>query len=169
MVKLEVGYPGRGAESELIRRKDGNFEALKAAVAPVTGPGEILEMQAQIQSGVRVSRMVMDYILNICVATRPDRAAPGAASPPVIREHVRLGASPRATESLLAIAKARAFSEGRRAVHLDDVALCAPHVLGHRLMLTHEAAAGGITPRDVVEAVLAWVDPYTGVADRGGG
>uniref|UniRef100_UPI003593AD04 AAA family ATPase n=1 Tax=Desulfococcus sp. TaxID=2025834 RepID=UPI003593AD04 len=111
MVKVDVGYPAKGEEADLLRRKNADFEARKAAVAAVASPAELRALQDRIHDGVRVSRTVMDYILTIVTATRPDGASP--AVPDAVRENVRLGASPRAAEFMLALVKARAFSRGR--------------------------------------------------------
>jgi MoxR-like ATPase len=159
MVKIDVGYPARKEEAALLRRKNEDFERMKASVVPATSPGEILAIQDRIHDNVRVTPTVMDYILNLSVATRPDAEGREDIVPDAVRKCVRLGASPRATEFMLALAKARAFSRGRDFVHLDDVTAVAPHILGHRLLLTPEATARGVTPHDVVEAVLGWVDP----------
>lgn len=163
MVKVDVGYPARSEEADLLRRKNADFEALKAAAAPVASPAEIRTLQDHIHDSVKISRTVMDYILNICIATRPDGAEAENIVPEAVRENVRLGASPRATEFLLALAKSRASSRGRGFVHLDDVAACAPHVLAHRLLLNPGSEARGVTPHDIVGEILASVDPCRGI------
>jgi len=67
---------------------------------------------------------------------------------------VRLGASPRSAQALLASAKARAALEGNGFVTPDDVKAVAPSVLSHRLLLTPEAQVEGTSPEDVVASVL---------------
>ena len=71
MVKYDVGYPQKDEEFELIRRKNTNFDQLKADIKTVLTLDDITAIQQLIHDQVRVSRKVMSYILNICIATRP--------------------------------------------------------------------------------------------------
>src|SRR5512135_2132463 len=71
MVKYDVGYPARDEEFGLIRRKNTNFDQLKADIKTVLTLDDITAIQELIHDRVQVSRNVMNYILNICVATRP--------------------------------------------------------------------------------------------------
>jgi MoxR-like ATPase len=82
--------------------------------------------------------------------TRPEpRPAAGSVS---------VGASPRASIFLVRAARARALLDGRRFASPHDVKRVAPDVLRHRLMLSYEAEADGISQDDVVEALLATVE-----------
>jgi len=71
---------------------------------------------------------------------------------------VALGASPRASIYLLRAARARALLDGRRFATPHDVKRVAPDVLRHRVVLTYEAEADGVTPEAVVDSVLASVE-----------
>jgi MoxR-like ATPase len=160
MVKYEVGYPDKDEEAELIRRKNTNFEEQKAALQTVTTARNILTMQQLIHDRVRVGAKVMDYILNICTMTRPPATYKNGGSDLEIYRYIRLGASPRATEFLLAISKSFAFCHGRDAVTFDDVNQCAVHVLRHRILLNSTALAKQVTSDMIVAEILGIVLPY---------
>ena len=71
--------------------------------------------------------------------------------------YIEFGASPRATLSLAQAARAYAFLEGRGYVTPDDVKAMGPDVLRHRVLLTYEAEAEGLTAEAVIEKVFAKV------------
>ena len=65
------------------------------------------------------------------------------------------GASPRATIAVVSMAKARAYVEGRDYVIPDDIRYIYPAAISHRLLLTAEAKAAGLTSRDVVDEIIS--------------
>ncbi|GBC61478.1 ATPase [Desulfonema ishimotonii] len=160
MVKFNVAYPQQAEEAELMARKHGDFETRRAGIRRVATPEDMLAMQRVVHEKIRVTRTVMAYMLSLCLATRPPRTCGGNGTEMEIHRYIRLGASPRATESLLALSKARAFCRGRDFVRFDDVTGCAPHVLRHRILLNHAAAADGITPDRIVNDILNRVVAY---------
>lgn len=160
MVKFDVGYPRKGEEFELIVRKNTNFDQLKADIHTVLTLDDITAIQRLIHDRVRVSQKVMSYILNICVATRPRDTYEGQQLDAEIHQYIRLGASPRASESLLALAKSYAFCRHRDYVNFDDVASCAGHVLRHRILLNSTALSQQITTDMLVREILKMVEPY---------
>jgi MoxR-like ATPase len=78
--------------------------------------------------------------------------------PSQAKSWVALGASPRASLYLIRAARARALLEGRGFVTPHDLKRVAPDVLRHRVVVSFEAEADGITPETVVAAVLATVE-----------
>jgi MoxR-like ATPase len=157
MVKYDVGYPTQDEELELARRKHSNFETLKAEVKTVLNPDEIRAIQSLIHEQVRVTDTVMKYIINICVATRPPESYHQQRLKTDLYNYIKLGASPRATEFLLALSKTLAFCEGRKTVDFDDVNACAVHVLRHRILLNSTAVSKQITAEMIVAEVLRLV------------
>jgi MoxR-like ATPase len=160
MVKYDVGYPDKDEETELMIRKNDNFEELKADLKTITTPQNVLNMRKAIHERVKVSAKVMHYIINICVATRPPATYKGEQIADEIYQHIRLGASPRATEFLLALSKSYAFCHGRNFVNFDDINKCAFHVLRHRILLNSSAIAKQITSDMIVGEILKIVAPY---------
>lgn len=160
MVKYDVGYPQKDEEFELIRRKNTNFDQLKADIETVLTLEDITAIQQLIHDQVRVSRNVMGYILNVCIATRPRDTYASQKLNTDIHRYIRLGASPRASESLLALAKSFAFSRRRDFVNFDDVTTCAVHVLRHRILLNSSALSQQISADMLVREILKMIDPY---------
>ena len=160
LVKHDVGYPDPSEEAELMRRKHIDFEERMADVKAVLGPEKIVEIQNRVRRDVRVSDTVMRYMLEICRLTRPPRTVAGNGKELTIHRYIRLGASPRAAEGLLAFSKAHAFSRGKLAVDFDDVNQCAFPVLRHRLLLNGQAVADRVTPEIVVEEILKHAEAY---------
>jgi len=160
MVKYDVGYPHKDEEFELILRKNTNFDQLKADIRTVLTLDDITAIQQLIHDQVRVSQKVMSYILNICIATRPRDTYTAQNLNIDIHQYIRLGASPRASESLLALAKSFAFSQHRDFVNFDDVTSCARHVLRHRILLNSTALSQQITADMLVQEILKMIEPY---------
>ena len=74
--------------------------------------------------------------------------------PDFVKKYVRFGAGPRAGQSLILAAKAKALLAGRTYVAIDDVRAVAKPVLRHRLMVNYHAEAEGVTPDDLVTRLL---------------
>ncbi|NVN92155.1 MAG: MoxR family ATPase [Desulfuromonadales bacterium] len=160
MVKYDVDYPHKDEEFELIRRKNTNFDQLKTDIHTVLKLDDITAIQQLIHDRVRVSKNVMNYILNICIATRPRTTYASQEHVADIHQYIRLGASPRASESLLALAKSFAFGQQRDYVNFDDVTTCAVHVLRHRILLNSSALSQQISADMLVQEILKMVQPY---------
>jgi MoxR-like ATPase len=131
MVRVSLGYPSAGQESEMLSAHAAGDRVLD--VAPVTSIEEILLAQ-HAAIAVHASGPLRDYIVAVLTHTRND-------------PRVELGASPRAGLMLLKAAKASAVLDGRDHALPDDVQKLAPAVLAHRLML---APAGFGTQRSEV-------------------
>jgi MoxR-like ATPase len=166
MVKYNVGYPNREEETELIRRKNTNFEDLKEGVRRRIGQEDIRAIQKAVHECATVSSTVMEYIISICLATRPAVNSENGNRGSEIHQYVRLGASPRGTESLLALSKARAFCQGRDFVGFEDVNACAVHVLRHRILLNSQAISRNVTSEMIIEEILKTISPYSVRSNR---
>ena len=114
---------------------------------------DVLALQALVRD-VHVGADLLSWINRLVRASRP-QTSPLAS----IKEWVRWGAGPRAGQSLVLCAKARALLHGRLAATRDDVQALAMPVLRHRLLLSFAAEADGRSANDVVAALLADV-PY---------
>jgi MoxR-like ATPase len=136
-----IGRPGRQAEREILSG-GGGVEALES-IQPVTSPAELAVAMAAVRR-VHCAHTVLDYVLDVADATRNH---PGVA----------LGASPRASLSLLRAAQAHATVTGRDFVSPDDVKAVAPASLAHRIVLASgvDVAAGARVITEIVERVAA--------------
>ncbi len=121
---------------------------------------DILSMQKLIHEKVGVTRLMMDYMINICTATRPPETYKSKQPDMDIYKYIRLGSSPRATESLLSLSKSYAFCHGRSFVNFNDVNKCAPHVLRHRILLNSNAISNQVTSDMIINEILGTVTPY---------
>jgi MoxR-like ATPase len=113
---------------------------------------------AQVESLIATARAVhvapslKGYLVDLADATRR-------------HPKLALGMSPRATLSLMRVARARAASSGRQYIVPDDLKVLARPVLGHRLLVTAEAQLQGISSSEVLEEILHAVPVPTGLPD----
>ena len=145
LMKVSMGYPDFNNEVEVLALEDKN----KRALSPVVTAADVLDLR-QTARDVLVVEMVQRYIVEIITATRN-------------HPEIQVGSSPRGGLSLQALARAYALLQGRGFVQPDDVRLMAPHVLNHRIDLTHDAKARGRSPYDIVDSIIAGIAvPYVG-------
>ncbi len=138
---VKLGYPSHDDESEMLARFGTGLRAAEAAT--VASPDRLKAAQEAV-AAVRVDEAVREYVVAVSAATR---------------EHgdLALGASPRASLSLMRASQARAVMEGRDYVVPDDVKSLASPVLAHRLVLTSTARLRSATAEGVVSDVLSSV------------
>jgi MoxR-like ATPase len=144
-MQVLVPYPGRDDEREIIRR---HLDGEPPPIVAVAGWPEIAAARAAVH-GVLLADSLVDYMLSIVAATRPD----GAGAPGLARL-IRYGASPRAALHLAQAARAHAFLARRSYVMPEDVKAVAPDVLSHRLVMSYDADGEGVNARDVVRQIL---------------
>jgi MoxR-like ATPase len=147
--KLSVTFPSRAELQQIVDRTTG---PQVEAPAPITDGGAILELQ-EIAREIPVASHVSDYAVRLVLASHPD--LPEAAE--TARRNVRFGASPRAAQAIILAAKIHAVLAGRINVAFDDVRRVALPALRHRLILSYEAEAKGMTGDRVVAELLAAV------------
>lgn len=149
MMKVRIGYPTPDEELEIINRTTTGNQATASKVA---GVSELFACRG-LAERVYVDDKVKRYIVGLVFATREpaklDRELAGT---------IEYGASPRASIFLTLAAKAEAMMRGRGFVTPEDVKETAHDVLRHRLTLTYEAEADGITTDDVVKKILDRVE-----------
>ncbi len=146
MLKVHVDYPTRAEEKEVLLRLGGGADI---AVERILTPEAILRARRRI-AGLYADQKLVDYIVDLVRATRD----PGAVGRADLKALVGFGASPRASLSLLAAARAHAFLRGRDYVIPEDVRALAPDVLRHRVILTFEAEAEDVTSDVVIARLL---------------
>jgi len=152
LLKLIVPYPDAGEEREIVLRD----AAGPVAVAAVAGAEDVVGLRAAAAK-IHVAPAVVDYAVRLVRATR-DPSAVGIRIGTEAKSSVALGASPRASIYLVRAARARALLDGRDFVTPHDLKRVAPDVLRHRVVVSFEAEADGISPETVVAAVLATVE-----------
>ena len=125
-------------------------------IEPVTNAERVVALRAALDE-VHVAAEVSDYAVRLVRATRESDAIALADSASGTSP-VSLGGSPRASIFLVRAARARALLDGRGYATPHDVKRMAPDVLRHRLILTYEAEADGITPESVIRGLLDSVE-----------
>jgi len=125
---------------------------------------QLRELQKMVDE-VFVHHAVQDYAVRLIMSTR-DASRWGFEN---LAPYISLGASPRGTLGLISAARAMAVLRGRRFVVPQDIFDVAPEVLRHRITLTYDALADGITTDHVLNEILSRVQapqisPATNVA-----
>ena len=146
MLMIKVGYPSLSEELEVVRR---TTRSTAVQVVPALSKDELIAYQELVRD-LPAADEVVEYAVKLTRATRPDD--PLATS--YVKRLVRWGAGPRAGQSLVLAAKARALLNGRLHASRDDVRALAPAVLTHRVLTNYQAEAEGITAIDVVAHLL---------------
>jgi MoxR-like ATPase len=149
MLKAVVHYPTRQEERQILERYESGA---KPEVRQVVSLEELMAARTAVQQ-VHVNDGLRDYVVHLILATRDPSSYRLEALAPLIA----FGASPRATIYLAQAAKAHAFLEGRGYVTPDDVKAVAKDVLRHRVIITYEAEAEGLTSDDIIDRVLQGV------------
>jgi len=137
LLRIDMGYPDRLAERELLRGQDRRAR-LDELPALLDG-GQLLQLQKQAD-GIHVADALLDYVQDLITASR--------RSPRFVH-----GLSPRAGLALLASARAWALLEGRRMVLPEDVQAVAPHVMAHRLPAAEGGSNSSAQVDDMIRAV----------------
>ncbi|MCJ7765383.1 MAG: AAA family ATPase, partial [Thiovulaceae bacterium] len=146
MFKLVVGYNTKEEELEIARRvSSGVTHKINAVVSKE----ELAAIKAHIQA-IHIDPEVERYMIELVSATR-DPAAYGLEE---IAEYIQFGASPRASIDMFKTVKAMAFLRGKDFVTPVDVAYVAKELMRHRIVLSYEAEAEGITTDELIAKIL---------------
>ena len=156
MFKIRVDYPNRAEERIVIERMAHPEISLNAV--SVASLKDISRAREWVDK-VYMDEKILEYILDIVCATRPGRRSElssrqDGVNLEQLESLVQFGASPRASIALALAAKGEAFLAGRAYVVPQDVKMLAPDVLRHRLLLSYEAEAEGMTSDDVIRKIL---------------
>jgi MoxR-like ATPase len=148
MLKVLVGYPSRTEEFVIVER----MTAALNQVQRVIDTGQLLNLQAKVD-GVYADPALIDYAVKLVTATRqPASVGLGELAP-----YLSFGASPRASINLILAGRALAFVRGRDYALPQDIRDLAPDVIRHRLVLSYEALAEGVSPDDLLDRILGTV------------
>lgn len=150
LIKEVLTYPRPGEEHEILDRSTaGRLNAPKQAPTAAVTLDDIRFLQQAVDQ-VHVDKAVKRYIVDLVFTTRGS----GPRPVPHLTQSVRVGASPRGSLALMRIGQAHALIQGRDYVTPDDVRAMRYGVLRHRLVLTFDALAGGVSPETIIDAVF---------------
>ena len=149
MMKVVVGYNTREEELEIARRvANDTFGEIKQ-VATLAD----LEQIRQDAMKVHLDKEIEEYIVELVFATRD----PKAFGLEELENYIEFGASPRASIDMYKASRAVAYLKGQDYVSPIEIAYIAKEILRHRIILSYEAEAEGITQDHIIEKVLAAV------------
>jgi len=149
MLKIVVDYNTKDEELEIARRiSSGAFEKISAVI----DASELEELKESIKS-VHIDEEVEKYIIELVSATRN----PKEYGLEELQDYIQFGASPRVSIDMFKAVKAMAFLRAKEFVTPVDVAYIAKEVMRHRIVLSYEAEAEGITTDEIIQKVLETV------------
>jgi MoxR-like ATPase len=149
LLKLRVDYPSAEEERQILDRMSGADIPQARAVVTLAD----LDRARDAMHAIYVDDRIKDYAVRLVQATRKPKEFKLD-----LEGLVQYGASPRATLALIAAGRAHAFIRGRGFVSPEDVKAVGHDVLRHRLILSFEAEAEGVTPDAVVQRVFDAVE-----------
>ena len=151
LLHLSIDYPGAEHKLDILRLTRG--EALneqQAVMQQITQSDLFAARQAIL--GLYLAEPLEQYLVQLIIATRE-----GAKFDEQLGRWIEFGASPRATIALDKCARAHAWLNGRDFVAPDDIQAVVHNVLRHRIILSYEAQADGITKDQVISRIVELV------------
>ena len=151
MLKLSIGYPTKEDERIIIDRMMSTADS--EPITPMISLGEIGAARSLVNR-IYVDDKIKEYVVSIVHATRTpdDFDVRWQLDLPKL---IEFGASPRASLSLVRAARANAFLDGRSFVTPSDIKTVGMDVLRHRILISYEAEAEGVTSEDIVQELFA--------------
>ena len=149
MFSIQCGYPTTAEEERVVRSTTGTE---LPELSPVLNGNEIVEIQKLVRA-MPISDEVIRFAVTLVSRTRPEEPA----APAYVKEFVRWGASPRASQYLVLGAKALAAVNGQLCADYEGVRAVARQVMRHRILTNFNARAKKVTVADLIDRLLAEV------------
>ena len=143
--KVNVAYPSASEELEIISREQALEKNTKLDQVEKVISGEEIIKYKDLITQIKVEKNLLEYITNIVVNTRSN-------------SFLFLGASPRASISILKASKAFAAINGRDFVTPEDIKNAAIPVLEHRVIVTPEREMEGVNSKQIIEQIIESVE-----------
>jgi MoxR-like ATPase len=141
LVEIPIGYPSSVAELGLLQQTAFGQDSIDGALVTEE---QLLQLPKLLRY-LPVSETLMQEIVALVRNARPESSELAS-----VRQAVRWGPGPRASQALLLLARARAVLHGRLTPAREDVFAVAPYVLRHRIALHYAAQAEGVTVAGVI-------------------
>jgi len=149
LFKIVLQYPSLEEEVEITRRARRAYEGhVEAGVQALFQPADLLKLREQLNA-IHIDERIERFAVKLVAATRNlgDYI-------PEWSDHLRAGASPRASISLLRASTARAALRGRDYVLPEDIITLAPDTLRHRIQLNFSARAEGVSEEALIAGLI---------------
>ena len=150
-MKINLDYPDDEAEAQIIKLVRGE-ETGSELKKELVDPQHIFSAREEVHK-IHMNDAMIDYIVAIVMATRKPERYPDSP----LKTWISVGSSPRASISLDKAARAQAWLNNKDFVDPEDVRSIIHSVLRHRLILSYDAMADGITPDQVIDEILRQV------------
>lgn len=156
LMHVQVDYPARAAEAQIMRLVRGEENesgegAEKRTPPPKLDPKVVLAARQEIGK-ITIAEPVENYIVALVYATREPKKLNEE-----LGQWIEVGVSPRGSIGLDKVARSKAWLDGRDYVSPDDVKAVVHDVFRHRLILSYEAHAAGVSANQVVDRVVELV------------
>ncbi len=151
LLHVIVDYPSIEAERQILKLARSEAAAVDVPQPPLISQATLFAARKEILD-IHMAEPVEEYIIQLINATR--RPAIYGAE---LADLIEYGASPRATIALDRCARAHAWLSGRDYVSPEDVQAVVHDILRHRLILSFEAEARGISPDQAIDKLLSLV------------
>lgn len=150
LLKIGVEFPTRDELKQIVLRTT-SVSQTQASV--VMSAAELTALQAAAKQ-ILVAEDVLDLAVKAVMMTHPQETD----APSDVKKYVRFGAGPRALQAIIAVSKVRALASGRLHVSWNDIRHTALPVLRHRIVLSYEAQAMGLTSDRMTEVILSSIE-----------
>lgn len=150
MMKLKVGYPSKDEERQIMMR----MATQDAIELDAVVKAEDLLKAREVMQRIYVDDKLQDYMVNIVQATRE----PEKYGLKDLKSLIQYGASPRGSIWLVRAARAYACMQRRGYVTPQDIKSVGPDILRHRVMVSYEAEAQGLTSDDVIARIFDHIE-----------
>ncbi|MEL0307730.1 MAG: MoxR family ATPase [Halieaceae bacterium] len=148
LMHVRVSYPDADAEQQILRLARNEASGERVRPAATVSQADIFAARQAVLS-IHMAAAVEEYIVQLIVGTRE-----AGRYDSELAEWLEFGASPRATIALDRCARANAWIAGRDYVSPDDVQAVAHDCLRHRLIVSFEAEAAGISSDQIIERLI---------------
>lgn len=151
LLHVRIGYPDAAAEAAILNfARNRAREGLSTVLPPtrLISQSQIFEARAEVLS-IHLAPALENYIVQLVLATRHP-----ASYGEELSRWIAYGASPRGTIALDRCARAHAWLAGRDYVSPEDVHAVAADVLRHRVLMTYEAEAEGISSDHAIKLLI---------------
>lgn len=146
MFNLWLDYPSVEEERQIVKQTTSQYTP---HLEKVISAKQIQDYQELVKR-VPVAENVLNYAVDLVSKTRLNHQS----TPQIVKDSVRWGAGPRASQYLILASKVKSVLDGRFSPNIDDVRYAAVPVLRHRIILNFNAEAEGISPTDVIKKLI---------------
>ncbi len=160
-MKIKLDYVSREDEKKMLFNTALEGRDAHMGAKAVVSADDIVKLREQIRKSVYVSEALVEYVLGLVRATRPGteefKDVTGKSEGRAVADLIRIGASPRAEQTLVKLGRVRAAIQGRDFVLPEDVRAVAKEVLRHRIILSDDAIFDSVSPDVAISLILKCV------------